>query len=253
MSDSPDKYRRSNVRQNPPKETMAGQLLKGLRAATKERSAERADMNNNMTPAQKKAVLAIERDTVNLPYERLDVVNANGRTLLSKNGEKQRVQINGYEMPLLKDQVVTHNHPWMTKEGLMGVGAPFSPDDIRTTMRGNASEIRATSGGYTYSIQRPKDGWHGNPQDVYNTYERAYMDVIRHYLNNDKRFSLRRKPESRGYLSIDIGGKTYKVWVASQKDGNAFLTRQIAACNAGVKAAQKKFGFTYKRGKTRMN
>lgn len=61
-----------------------------------------------------------------------------------------------------KDAILTHNHPGegLSKNNIAGrIGRTFSGADISVAVQHNASEIRAITGTYTYSLKRPKEGW----------------------------------------------------------------------------------------------
>lgn len=67
------------------------------------------------------------------------------------------------EVPLkyVKDNIVTHNHP---------NGDSFSSGDLEMMLKGDAREIRAVGKNRTYSIKRPKDGWHVSVGEVVRAY-----------------------------------------------------------------------------------
>jgi hypothetical protein len=86
--------------------------------------------------------------------EHLVIFAPDGRQVLRKRGEYDRLPVSGEETSALRavgGVVITHNHP---------VVAPFSPADIVMAIKTDAAAIRVVlPTGETFSIVRPRDGW----------------------------------------------------------------------------------------------
>jgi hypothetical protein len=103
-----------------------------------------------------------------LVTERSEVLYAfgtDGKLVLQRGASAERpteLDITANDLPLLKDAVVTHNHPmgWRYPEGHpLRAGHSFSPDDVVTAIAADVREIRAVTPVYTYVMQREGDRW----------------------------------------------------------------------------------------------
>ena len=96
----------------------------------------------------------------NLSVEHGAIFDDNGRLIWKGSDQKEgRVWIPN---ELQKDRIVTHNHPLQGKNhgnDRADGGGSLSRDDIIGSIRTNVKEIRAVTGKYTYSLQRPTKGW----------------------------------------------------------------------------------------------
>lgn len=80
-------------------------------------------------------------------YETALVYDENGKRVLTRKGVQNEVKFKNKDLPLLKNSIITHNHPG---------GSCFSSQDIRMLMDSGANEIRATTRGKCYSIKAPE-------------------------------------------------------------------------------------------------
>lgn len=90
------------------------------------------------------------------------LVDQNGKVILTKGGAKYEVKFEPQEIPMMKDCVLTHNHPrgWEYKENTLGrIGNSFSTADILLAVHANLAEIRAVTPTHTFIMQRPDKGW----------------------------------------------------------------------------------------------
>lgn len=106
-----------------------------------------------------------------LKTERIYAYDKDGKEIAhSRTGKARSTQLPfGYNY---KDAIITHNHP---KGGLGDtiagrVGVILSGADIFTTIAHNASEIRAVTGNYTYSLKRPSNGWGLSESDAWDIF-----------------------------------------------------------------------------------
>ncbi|MFJ1490511.1 hypothetical protein [Capnocytophaga canis] len=110
-----------------------------------------------------KLISKIENDIrKNSDFETLVVLDKNGNALIDKRGEATSVSVTPNEIFLMKDNVVTHNHPrgWRSPEGTLGrIGSSFSFEDISLAIKADVAEIRAVTPLYTFSMKRPEKGW----------------------------------------------------------------------------------------------
>ena len=106
-----------------------------------------------------------------LKTERIYAYDKDGKEIAhSRTGKARSTQLPfGYNY---KDAIITHNHP----KGSLGdtiagrVGVILSGADIFTTIAHNASEIRAVTGNYTYSLKRPSKGWGLSESDAWDIF-----------------------------------------------------------------------------------
>lgn len=104
----------------------------------------------------------VEKANLNLDYEVATVVNPdNGKVIFSTSGNAYGVTFNKSELWLLKDKVLTHNHP----EDVI-----FSPKDV--AMAYSVRTIRATTPkGEVYELSKVKR------RDAITDYEAHYMEA----------------------------------------------------------------------------
>lgn len=117
-----------------------------------------------------------------LDHEEAVVVGADGGIVLRKGGGKDFVSFTRDEMALMKDRVLTHNHPagWTTpRPDPRFVGNAFSSADVRLAMDANMAEIRAVTPVYVYSLKRGAETWGGTVWDdvVRGEYEKRFGEV----------------------------------------------------------------------------
>ena len=108
-------------------------------------------------------VTAIENEIrMNKNHETGIVVDKNGKVIVDKRGEAFQVQFTDSECLLMKDNIMTHNHPrgWGQPEKSLGrIGNSFSIEDLTLAVGNDVAEIRAVTPHYTFSMKRPKSGW----------------------------------------------------------------------------------------------
>lgn len=154
----------------------------------------KSNTEGGLTKAQRETVLMVEAGSQNLRNEQITVIDGNGNIAFQSSGGQDRVDIPDSKTYLLKDAVVTHNHPGNMYEnlpnrgGLAGrVGSPLSIADVVTSIRNDSKEIRArTRGGYIYSLKRPARGWNVGSLSTFQRKMRTYqMDFIRDNIASD--------------------------------------------------------------------
>lgn len=99
-------------------------------------------------------------------YETAYIYDQNGNILLNKRGMKGEVSFTDDELKLMKDAVVTHNHP---------MGTTFSPDDIYMAIEHNLQEVRATGTNGTY-VMRRNENLHLMP--LFDDFVTEYVSII---------------------------------------------------------------------------
>lgn len=126
---------------DPGKQYLADRVI----AREKEREAAEAAAGSKETP-QMKAIHDIEDKIRNQDYESAACVDKDGNVLLFKDGEQSQVAFTKEENALMKDNVLTHNHP---------SSSIFSKEDVDYWLFNDLQEIRATNRlGITYSLSR---------------------------------------------------------------------------------------------------
>lgn len=126
---------------DPGKQHLADRVI----AREKEREAAEAAAGNKETK-QMKVVHEIEDKIRNQDYESAACVDKDGNVLLFKDGEQSQVAFTQEENALMKDNVLTHNHP---------SSSIFSKEDVDYWLGNDLQEIRATNRlGITYSLSR---------------------------------------------------------------------------------------------------
>ena len=92
-------------------------------------------------------------------FETAVIVDANGKIVMKKAGQKTSVSFDGAN---LTNNTLTHNHPAAYKDhlGRPIANASFSHKDIITAISTNSKGMRVISqGGYHFSMTRPAGGW----------------------------------------------------------------------------------------------
>ncbi len=127
----------------------------------------------NDTIAKKKLYDSVEKKEneirMNAKFETSVGFDSNGNVILDKRGRSRSVRFTSEECKMLKDAVVTHNHPggWAYPENsIMRIGSSFSPEDIAFTIGNDLSEFRAVTPNYTFVIKRPATGWGVSVSDI---------------------------------------------------------------------------------------
>lgn len=80
-------------------------------------------------------------------YETGIIYDQSGKRILTKKGTRNEVTFSKKEQALLKDSIITHNHP---------NGDVFSPKDLQTFRNHRACEVRAVTRNKCYSIKAPQ-------------------------------------------------------------------------------------------------
>ena len=127
--------------QDPSKQHLAeGGILR-----EKERDAAEVAARNAETP-QMKAIHDVEDRIRHQDFESSACVDKDGNVLFFKDGEKSEVNFTRAECLVMKDNILTHNHPGSSM---------FSQEDVDLWAVWNLQGIRATNReGITYSIER---------------------------------------------------------------------------------------------------
>lgn len=206
-----------------------------------------------------------------LKTERIYAFNKDGKEIAhSQTGKAHSTQLPfGYNY---KDAVITHNHPNRgIGDTIAGrVGTILSGADIFTTIAHNASEIRAVTKNYTYSLKRPSKGWGLSESDAWDIFgkknsqwRRTLKQKQTEYLSksgirnriNEKVLALNRKRSS-----FTKGGKVPSASEVSSynREANEIQKRVTEANDRGNVGAQyqvmkeyaKKYGWNLTRKRT---
>jgi hypothetical protein len=88
----------------------------------------------------------IRHDTV----ETAIVFDLRGNELFRRTGDEQAVDFSDDELALMRDAILTHNHP---------IDLPFSYADLELASVNDLAMIRAVSPGFRHALWRPTGGW----------------------------------------------------------------------------------------------
>lgn len=181
-------------------------------------------------PKATAAVVKVEEDIrKNKTFETAVVYDDVGNMVLRKKGKRYSVSLTDNEIRLIKDKVLTHNHPggWKNAAGTLGrIGNSFSRADVKTAISSDVAEIRAVTPLYTFSLRRPAGGWGMSEAQ----FIRAYNDLMQEY--ERRLFAMYHKAKSVGL-------------------GNMYAERVNATVNHLFwKEFSKKYGFEYVKTKS---
>ncbi len=91
----------------------------------------------------------VEKNLVKRDTEKAVLFDTNG-IVFEKEGEQSYVGFTEEEMVLMKDKILTHNHP---------KGTSLSFDDVKLAVKCDMKEMRACGKEYVYYVRRPENGW----------------------------------------------------------------------------------------------
>jgi hypothetical protein len=118
-----------------------------------ESSDESSGINDALNEKQAAPVAEFENKRKASGYERLLLVDSDGKTISETKGTKSRVVVTDEQIKAMKDDgnaVSTHNHPY---------GASFSTDDWLISQKANVAEQRVVTRHGTFVARRPSNGW----------------------------------------------------------------------------------------------
>ncbi len=100
--------------------------------------------------AVQRVLASVEPSLRNGTVERLIAYDHTGSEVLRLHGTEDEVKIPGAAYGMLRNTVVTHNHP---------AGRSFSEDDIIAAVELDLFELRAVARDFTFRLRRPEQGW----------------------------------------------------------------------------------------------
>lgn len=119
--------------------------------------------------AVQRALALVEPSLRNGTLERLVAYDLQGNEVLRLDGTADEVMIPRAAYGMLRNSVVTHNHPG---------GRSFSEEDIMTAVELDLIELRAVSREFTYRLRRPGRGWGARAMDeLQDAYDAASRTV----------------------------------------------------------------------------
>jgi len=126
--------------------------------------------NSDRDPSPKAygVIREIEKSTRLNRFESATALDVDGNILFQIDGGEHSVRFSPEHASLMKDSILTHNHPALrygVSDGTWPLyhGGSLSESDFRTAFQTNPKEIRAVAAEGVYRILRPKQGW---PSDV---------------------------------------------------------------------------------------
>ncbi len=146
----------------------------------KEKYVDEADQKERLTKLKefyamddkhvKMKVTQREANIVKNDFESAIIFDSHGNVLLKKTGEDHAVGFSEDELKLMKDAVVTHNHP---------SGVTFSPDDIYMAMEYDMQELRATTKDRGTYVLRRNENLHLMPS--FDAFVKEYKALKKRY------------------------------------------------------------------------
>lgn len=207
----------------------------GLADAAKEREKARtggaAAPADDGESARTKAIHDIEDKIRNQNYETAAVVDKDGKAIIYKDGARNNVGFTRMECMMMKDNVLTHNHPGSSM---------FSYEDTNCFVRNNMKEIRATTReGTTYSLKRGEGYTFEKGVQFTEDYASGYKTAI-----------------NRAQVSLDKRGFREKIWSGeiTQAEANREFSKVVTKEMIGfcTKAAPD-YGIEYSVEKRAIN
>lgn len=137
---------------SPKKRRTPVRLSPSTKPTVKTEALATPDLNGKYRKVDPKTSIdVIEGQIKSLPYEVAAVYRPDGRLAFApKIGDENSVRFNAKELALMKDGVLTHNHPG---------GQPFSLADAQLASKHNLSAIRAVHTSGSFHMERPATGW----------------------------------------------------------------------------------------------
>ena len=170
-----------------------------------------------------KEVHTVEDKIRHQDYESCAVFDKRGNELFFKDGEQSQVQFDDWEMELMPDAILTHNHPSCNT---------FSNDDINMIVKSGLHEIRATNRENTTYILRRTENTTADDADQFN--------MLFPQLRNKALFEATQELDNLGY--------DMKIWFGeiTQEEANVELNRRLTAkLNVSVSKYAPKYNFEY--------
>lgn len=131
-------------------------------------------------PNYANVVKAEDEIRMNKSFETAVVFDSKGNEVFRTKGSEASVAFNKNEISMLKDKILTHNHPkgWKFEEkSIRRIGNSFSTGDVLTAINHDLSEIRAVTPNYTFIMKRPAKGWGMTLEDAKRYVQMADEDV----------------------------------------------------------------------------
>ncbi|MBI4319416.1 MAG: hypothetical protein HY675_13085 [Chloroflexi bacterium] len=134
-------------------------------------------------PAER-AIRQIEDQIRRNPAESLHAVDASGRVVLSKLGTQNEVVLDPTDLALLRDTIVTHNHPgglvYLSSDP-RSQGNSFSREDIMAASQADVVEMRAVTPVWRFIVRRPAVGWGDWGRDLSPVFSQHRAAVTREF------------------------------------------------------------------------
>lgn len=199
---------------------------------------ERADrqINAGQSRIQPTAMSGTEAKIRKLKTERIYAYDQNGKEIShSTRGTSTSTKLpSGYNY---KDAIFTHNHPGNGLDNNIAgrIGRGFSSADIATAVANNASEVRAITSTYTYSMKRPKNGWGISTQ--------------RQAVNVAKKIKDRRMKYFNSYVAKPSSDYTHGR-ISREQLSIVWDRADVVSINKALREVAKELGWNYTRKRT---
>lgn len=143
---------------------------------------ERKNRNNSILYS--KISKAENEIRMNAKFETAILYDTNGSILIDKRGKATSVSFDQDECKLMKDGILTHNHPrgWGFDKNTLGhIGNSFSPADLCLAVNRDLAEIRAVTPTYTFVMKRPINGWGVSVEVLKKEIEKMKKEIIEEF------------------------------------------------------------------------
>ncbi|MGN0230070.1 MAG: hypothetical protein ACI4BH_09705 [Muribaculaceae bacterium] len=107
-----------------------------------------------------KSIKNVRKQLIRQDKEQMIILNKKGSILKVINGNNRNVQFEDNIANLMRNNIVTHNHPTgKYGKGVGRYGCSLSVYDVFEAVNNNVAQMIAEAPHYRYSITRPANGW----------------------------------------------------------------------------------------------
>lgn len=134
------------------------------------------------SPKIEKGLNTARKSLIRQNREVMLILDKNGKPIQSVSGVARAVHFDDETAALVKDRVVTHNHPsGKNATGVQSFGYSLSLEDLIEAFKCDMRGMVAESPMYRYAIERPNNGWNIDVKKFRSDYEKISDEIIAHY------------------------------------------------------------------------
>lgn len=136
----------------------------------------------NETSKIEKGLKTARKSLIRQNREVMMILDKNGNPIESISGAARSVHFDDETAALVKNRVVTHNHPsGKNATGAQSFGYSLSFEDLIEAFKCDMRGIVAESPLYRYAIERPANGWNIDVKQFPAEYEKIRNEIIADY------------------------------------------------------------------------